>query len=501
MEREDLAHASEDHCDRLGDLAARSGERQQLDLREWAAIAQALWGRPGWRPRRWLVVVLPALAGLALWIAAGQHPGWNLQGCIQATDGSLSVPDYREGVVSFTDGTRITLGKSSRAEVRPLGFWRGAQLALHSGHADLSVVHRFGRRWEVVAGPFEVRVTGTRFEVDWAPARGRFSLRVSHGEVIVSGGPLPTSTPVRTGQRLDVDTAAAYVLAGDLAAIREPVTPTPARAVPAKVPARTVAEAGTPAYPADRTRRKRGVANSKTMPRDSLAVAQTEMAEAPAGTPAAQIEPPLAAPASDAWSATRAAEDEAPPAAPGPYRLTVAANGALEGGATGPVIIAAGSETRFSSPAIDRPERLYLDGGTLCTRGTIYALTCVNEQIPTMWCDWKTNWGVAINWYPRPDREAWGSSAASGIAMEFRGRRGPYRLIAHRAGDPPAKVYCLEDYRSGHAVTPAQLKSECWHNAGSTLPDFTEIEFFALQVPSEQTARTFQYCLSGVSLF
>jgi hypothetical protein len=162
------------------------------------------------------------------------------------------------------------------------------------------------------------------------------------------------------------------------------------------------------------------------------------------------------------------------------------------------VSVLAGSETWFAGAASDGPGHAYVEDGMLCTRGAVYALTCA-DALPATRCNWE-NWGVAIRWFPRPDRGAWGSSAASSVSLEFHGRRGPYRLIAHREGDPGSRAYCIEDYRSGRPVTASQLKSECWNNAGDTLPDFSKVDYFALQIQAEKTSRVFRYCLSAINL-
>ena len=204
--------ASEARCHLLGDLAARAAAQAQPDLGQWSAIEQTLAGRPGFLRRRWLVLAFPALAGLALWIGAGQTLGHVSQGCTLGPDGSFSVPDARECTVTFDEGTRITLGKASSGRLHKLGFRSGARLDLDKGHAALSVVHRLLGRWQVLAGPFAVRVTGTKFEVDWAPGQGRFGLMVGEGKVRASGGPLRDRT-VSAGHRIEVDTATGRVIA------------------------------------------------------------------------------------------------------------------------------------------------------------------------------------------------------------------------------------------------------------------------------------------------
>ena len=490
--RQDSSNAGEARCDLLGDLAARAAEERPPDLRQWAEIEQALARGPGFWRRRWFVLVLPALAGLALSIAAGQTLGHKLQGCSLASDGSFSVSDDRECVVTFDEGSRITLGKATRGRLHELWFRRGAQLTLQSGRADLSVVHRADRRWEVLAEPFQVRVTGTRFEVGWAPERGRFSLAVSQGEVSVNGGPLRDRT-VRAGRRLDVNTVTGDATEGDLSPSVQ-ATAAAVRTGPAEIREKPPADAEAAPAPAARSERKRGLSIGKPAIRNPPPAAK---AEPPVP------EPPVAAiePAARDWTASFAADDESPPEAPGPRRLTVGDNGKLAGEAAGSVFAIGGERTRFSASAGSSPEHLYLEDGMLCTRGRISALACADEKIPTMRCDWATNWGVLIQWHPRSDGQAWGSGAASSIAMEYRGKASHYRLVAHREGDPADRMYCIENYRSGRTVAPSQFRSQCWTSAGVSLPDFTKIDYFSLQVASEETPLRFRFCLSAISLF
>jgi ferric-dicitrate binding protein FerR (iron transport regulator) len=480
IKQQDSGDASEARCHLLGDLAARAAAERQPDIRQWAEIEQALATTPGFLRRRWLVLLVPALAGLALWIGAGL--GHKSQSSCLAPDGSLSVPDDRECTVPFDDGSRIRLGKATRGRLLALGS-RGAQLALQSGHADLSVVHRPDCRWEVLAGPLQVRVTGTRFEVDWAPGQGHFKLGVSQGEVSVSGGPLREPTPVRAGHSLDL---------GDLDAASG--VPATAAAVPA-APAETAAETDAAPAQAARSERKRGAPSSKAVVRNPPFIARAATAASKPESPAATPEP-----ASRDWSAFSVADDAPVPAAPGPRRLTVGKNGELVGGATGPVWARGGSGTRFSSPARGSASHLYLDDGLLCTRGRISPLTCVDDTQAHR-CDWDTNWGVLMRWYPRADREAWGSRVNARIAVEFRGEPGRNRLVAHRKGDPDQRVYCVENYQSGRTVTPSEFKSDCGWTGGSRLPDFTQIDYFALQFLSEDTWRTFRLCLSSINLY
>jgi hypothetical protein len=476
----------------LGDLAARAAEERPHDLRQWAEIERTLAGRPRLPQRRWLVVVFPALAGVALWVAAGRPLGYRPQDCALTSDSGLSAPDNRECTLASDDGTRITLGNATRGQLRALGRI-GAELVLQSGHADLSVVHRPGVRWEVLAGHFKVRVTGTRFAVDWAPEQGHLSLGVSQGEVSVSGGSL-RDRRVRAGETVEVDSAAGGTDLSNLGADLRP-TPAPVPAAPAEIGKKTAANTIASPGPAASNERKRGAPGGKPVVRSPALVVRPSP---PAPTAAFPTEPPIAAlePAAKAWPASDA-EDDAP--APGKGRLTVGANGKLADGAGGPVLAIGGVGTTFSAGSLS--DHLYLDHDMLCTRGKIAELTCADEKIPTTRCNWATNWGVEIQWQPRTDGKAWGSRADSSLAIEYRGKTSHYRLVAHRQGDPLERVYCIENYRSGQAVAPSDFKLDCWNPGGASLSDFTRIDSFSLQVASRETSRRFNFCLSAVSLF
>ena len=429
IKRQESVNAGEARCHLLGDLAARAAGERSPDLRQWAEIEQALAGRPGFWRSRWLVLALPALAGVALWVASGRTLSHVSTGCTLGPDGTFSVPYDRECTVTFGEGTHIALGKTASGRLQKLGFWRGAQLDLQSGHADLSVVHRLLGRWGVLAGPLRVRVTGTRFEVGWAPAQGRFSLGVSEGEVSVNGGPL-RDRKVRAGRRLEVHTATGEVIEGDLGTPPD-AQAAPVRPVAAESPEKTATGADAALARPAHAERKRGTTSRKIAARDPGSGAT-------AMSPATQPEPPVAVldPMARDWTASSAAEDEPAPALPGPRRLTVGRNGELVGGVTGPVQALSGSGTMLSKRARTSAKHLYLNDGALCTSGKMSQLACVDEAGLPKRCDWDTNWGVLIRWNTREDQKAWGSGANSSIALEFRGSAGRYRLVAHREGDP-----------------------------------------------------------------
>jgi len=90
----------------------------------------------------------------------------------------------------FSDGSNIVVGSHATARILQVTE-HGARLTLERGRIDAHVVHRQTSSWQVAAGPFVVRVTGTRFLVAWDPALETLSVQVSEGQVEVTGGGHP----------------------------------------------------------------------------------------------------------------------------------------------------------------------------------------------------------------------------------------------------------------------------------------------------------------------
>ncbi|HVY32751.1 MAG TPA: FecR family protein [Polyangiaceae bacterium] len=89
--------------------------------------------------------------------------------------------------LDFSDGTVVTLERKGQALVSETTE-RGARFRLDSGRMRFNVVPNPGRgRWLVDAGPFQVRVTGTIFTVEWLAGTGSLHVEVERGHVIVEG--------------------------------------------------------------------------------------------------------------------------------------------------------------------------------------------------------------------------------------------------------------------------------------------------------------------------
>ncbi len=98
----------------------------------------------------------------------------------------LDAPETASLPLRFSDGTRVEVAPRARLRLLELGN-RGALLALESGGAGVEVAHGENRRWELRAGPFIVRVTGTRFDLSWRPNEDQFELVLNEGQVELAG--------------------------------------------------------------------------------------------------------------------------------------------------------------------------------------------------------------------------------------------------------------------------------------------------------------------------
>jgi len=136
-------------------------------------------------------VALRSPARLAFTVdgSAGQAQTW------------LAAPAARPMQVKFSDGTQLVVDPLSRARVVDTDA-HGASIALENGSLSANVVHTSHSAWQLIAGPFAVRVTGTRFDLRWDSASQRFSITVQEGSVGVAGSIVGAERAVRAGETL-----------------------------------------------------------------------------------------------------------------------------------------------------------------------------------------------------------------------------------------------------------------------------------------------------------
>ncbi|HET6150251.1 MAG TPA: tetratricopeptide repeat protein [Polyangia bacterium] len=203
-----------------------------------------------------LVVSLVHRAPAPLQVRVGQGMPTGEMDRVLVADARSDLP------LQFSDGSNLTFHAGSSGRMQRLGD-DGAEVFLGNGRLEAHVVHADRTLWLVHAGPYRVRVTGTRFSVVWAA--GWLDVALFEGSVMIDGAVLGAGVPLRAGQRLTVDrgtvrtealtNAATLIAATPARAIAatpaEPTVPgeaPPAAGVAAGAP--TVAAAGAPAPPA-----------------------------------------------------------------------------------------------------------------------------------------------------------------------------------------------------------------------------------------------------------
>jgi hypothetical protein len=205
---DDLSGKFADLGSRVSDTAVRLSRPEELD-----AARRLLMEAPApSAPRRLRPLALAAAAVLALAIAVvailrprdrisfvvGSPPSAGVVGEWVAADRSAPLP------MRFSEQTSLVLSAGARARVTETTA-RGATVVLEQGNVTAAVTHvDGGTRWTVQAGPFEVRVTGTRFDASWDPAGDTFVLTMHEGSVVVSGPMLPAERAIVAGERLRV---------------------------------------------------------------------------------------------------------------------------------------------------------------------------------------------------------------------------------------------------------------------------------------------------------
>jgi transmembrane sensor len=153
--------------------------------------------------------VLPIAAALAIWFLVGHHRSRALtytSGELRAAaqvGAWIAAPADATLPLHFSDQSEVVLSASTHARVDALGEHE-AKLLLERGRVSVRVVGHQQRRWHLRAGPFDVAVTGTRFEVGWNPQREQFEVHTLEGRVEVSGQPI-ASRSVSAGEILRVE--------------------------------------------------------------------------------------------------------------------------------------------------------------------------------------------------------------------------------------------------------------------------------------------------------
>jgi TolA-binding protein len=108
-----------------------------------------------------------------------------------------------ETPVKFSDGSELRLAPASSVRVTQVAN-NGARVLVENGSLHVSVVHRERTRWAIEAGPYEVKVTGTKFTVAWDAPKNALVVKMEEGSVVVGGCGLEAGTRLKNQEELVV---------------------------------------------------------------------------------------------------------------------------------------------------------------------------------------------------------------------------------------------------------------------------------------------------------
>jgi ferric-dicitrate binding protein FerR (iron transport regulator) len=216
MRRRGLEPAREDEeaCRVVGGLIRQlPAEPEQAAWQPaWDPLRRALRERSGWSwapwRRRSLIAALAGVSLVFVLVAVGRRSlHYKVEGGGTVSANGVETTAGQTAVLRFSDGSTVTLSGDSGGRVTALER-HGATIALEHGRASFDVIHRSNAHWGVTAGPFEILVTGTRFDVELSGETERF-LRVDleEGTIVVRGAPTESGFILRAGQRLVADLA------------------------------------------------------------------------------------------------------------------------------------------------------------------------------------------------------------------------------------------------------------------------------------------------------
>jgi hypothetical protein len=188
-------------------------------------------------PRPLIALAFAATAALAaLFVILPRRPlTYRIEGSSALVSPYISAPPESSIDVRFSDGSAVRAEAGTRLRVDETRS-DGARVLVEKGAATAEVAHRPRRSWEFVAGPFEIRVMGTRFTLAWDPAMEVVDLALYEGSVEVRGPLLDQAVLLKPGQHLHAvlpDRSLSLFEAGASTAFPEAV---PMQATPSALP-------------------------------------------------------------------------------------------------------------------------------------------------------------------------------------------------------------------------------------------------------------------------
>ncbi len=131
------------------------------------------------------ISVFAAAAAFAVvfWSTTRVRPiTYEIAGGSRFESGYLSASPDRSANIRFSDGSAIDAAPGTRLRVDSTQN-DGARVLLERGSADARIFHGKTSSWLFVAGPFEVKVVGTHFNLAWDPSKEEVDLTLDEGAV------------------------------------------------------------------------------------------------------------------------------------------------------------------------------------------------------------------------------------------------------------------------------------------------------------------------------
>ncbi len=184
-------------------------------------------------PRALVVVLAAALVTVLVLSVALFFPKttieYSVDGARAADGGFVQAPADQVATVRFSDGSLVVLSAGARGRVRELRE-KGARFTVETGSVEVEVAKRpGGADYVIEAGPYAVRVTGTRFTIAWDPSTKHLHVDLTEGSIVITGPQAEGQIGLRAGQVIDMDPASVRVSEPSAASSVAP-TPTPSSA-------------------------------------------------------------------------------------------------------------------------------------------------------------------------------------------------------------------------------------------------------------------------------
>jgi len=164
--------------------------------------ASAAVARTATRGRAWgRVAALAALLAAAALVFARYSKAplsYEVSGNTNSQPSYVSARNDAPADVRFSDGSDVAARPGTRLRIEETTS-NGARVLVERGETTASIRHRGRVSWAFVAGPFEVRVTGTKLTIAWDPENERIDVTLHEGSVEIETPIGPSHYAVTAG--------------------------------------------------------------------------------------------------------------------------------------------------------------------------------------------------------------------------------------------------------------------------------------------------------------